>query len=157
MKFNVVICCAVVLAHLALSGSLSAHHGAFLFDTTTPIRVKGTVVRYVWANPHSVIVVDQKMEDGKQIRWALESSSPLALLERNGFSKNSFTPGDLIEACGFAPKSALRTETSVQHPANPGPLWLEGTDRVMTARLLLTQDGPKEHWSHYGPLELCVK
>src|SRR5262245_34721180 len=154
MKSNIVIGCALVLAHLAWSGLLSAHHGAFLFDTTTPIRVKGTVARYVWANPHSVIVVEQKMEDGKQIRRALESSSPLALLERNGFSKNSFKPGDVIEACGFAPKSALSTETSVQYPANPGPSWLEGTDRVITARLLLTQDGPKEHWSHYGPLEL---
>ena len=157
MKPHIVTCCAVVLAHLAFSGALSAHHGAFLFDTTTPIRVKGTVVRYVWANPHSVIVVEQKTEDGRQIRWALESSSPLALLERNGFSKYSFRPGDVIEACGFAPKSALGTGTSVHYPANPAPTWLDGTDRVITARLLLTQDGPKEHWSHYGPLELCVK
>src|SRR5436305_14705632 len=131
MKSNIVAACTVVLAHLALSGPLSAHHGAFLFDTTTPIRVKGTVVRYVWANPHSVIVVEQTAGDGKKIRWALESSSPLALLERNGFTKNSFKPGDVIEACGFAPKSALRTETSAQHPANPGPSWLDGTDRVI--------------------------
>jgi hypothetical protein len=157
MKSNIVAACAVVFAHLALSGLLSAHHGAFLFDTTTPIRVKGTVVRYVWANPHSVIVLEQTTGDGKQIRWALESSSPLALLERNGFSKDSFKPGDVIEACGFAPKRALRTETPVQYPANPRPSWLDGTDRVITARLLLTQDGPKEHWSHYGPLELCLK
>jgi len=71
MKSNIVAACAVALAHLVLSTSLSAHHGAFLFDTTTPIRVKGTVVRYVWANPHSVIVVEQTTGDGKQIRWAL--------------------------------------------------------------------------------------
>ncbi len=157
MKSKVMAGCAVVLAQLVLSGSLLAHHAAILFETTTPIRVKGTVVRYVWANPHSVIVVEQKTADGKTIRWALESSSPLRLLERNGFSKGSFKAGDVIEACGFAPKSASPTGTSVQYPANPGPAWLDGTDRVITARLLLTQDGPKEHWSHYGPLELCLK
>jgi hypothetical protein len=94
--------------------------------------------------------VEQKTADGKTIRWALESSSPLGLLERNGFSKDSFKPGEVIEACGFAPKSASR------YPANPGPSWLDGNDRVITARLLLTQDGPKVHWSHYGPLELCI-
>ena len=48
-------------------GRLSAHHAVRRFDTTTPIRVKGTVVRYTWANPHSVIIV-QKAEGGETIR-----------------------------------------------------------------------------------------
>jgi hypothetical protein len=135
----------VVLAELVLSGPLSAHHAAVMFDTTTPIRVKGTVARYTWANPHSAIIVEQKTEDGKTIRWALESSAPIQLLESRGFRKDSFKPGDVIEACGFAPKTSL------------GPAWLDGSDRVITARLLLTEDGPKEHWSHYGPLELCIR
>lgn len=135
----------MVLAELVLSGPLSAYHAAVMFDTTTPIRVKGTVVRYTWANPHSAIIVEQKTEDGKTIRWALESTAPIQLLESRGFRKDSFKPGDVIEACGFAPK------------ASPGPAWLDGSDRVITARLLLTEDGPKEHWSHYGPLELCIR
>lgn len=156
MKRKIIAGQVVVLAGLIFSGPLSAHHGAGTFETTTPIRVKGTIVRYIWANPHSAIIVEQKTADGKTIRWALESSSPLGLLERNGFSKDSFKPGEVIEACGFAPKSASRTDTSVQYPANPRPSWLNGTDRVITARLLLTQDGPKLHWSHYGPLELCI-
>ena len=156
MERNVVAGLAVVLAGVVLAGPLSAHHAARLFETTTPIRVKGTVVGYVWANPHSAIIVEEKTADGKTIRWALESSSPLAMLEQNGFTKDSFKPGDVIEACGFAPRSAPRTETSLQSPKNAGPFWLEGTDRVITARLLLTQDGPKVHWSHYGPLGLCI-
>lgn len=159
MKSKIIAGWAVVLAELVLSGPLSAHHAAVMFETTTPIRVKGTVVRYMWANPHSAIIVEQKTEDGKTIRWALESSVPIQVLESRGFSKDSFKPGDVIEACGFAPKSALRsrTETSNQDNTSPGPVWLDGADRVITARLLLTQDGPKEHWSHYGPLELCIR
>jgi len=149
---------AAVLAGLVLSGPLSAHHAARMFETTTPIRVKGTVVRYLWANPHSAIIVEQKTEDGRTIRWALESSSPIRVLESRGFNKDSFKPGDVIEACGFAPKSAIRsrTDTPNQDNANPGPVWLEGADRVITARLVLTQDGSKVHWSNYGPLELCI-
>jgi hypothetical protein len=102
--------------------------------------------------------VEQQTEDGQTIRWALESSAPIWGLESRGFNKDSFKPGDVIEACGFAPRSALRsrTETSNQDNTSPGPVWLDGSDRVITARLLLTQDGPNVHWSHYGPLELCI-
>ena len=157
MKPRIIAGWAVALAGLVLSGPLSAHHAARMFEMTTPIRVKGTVVRYLWANPHSAIIVGQKTEDGRTIRWALESSSPIRVLESRGFNKDSFKPGDVIEACGFAPKSAFssRTETSNQGNARPGPVWVDGADRVITARLVLTQDGSKVHWSNYGPLELC--
>ena len=159
MRSKIIAGWAAVLASLVLSGPLSAHHAAVMFDLTTPIRVKGTVVGYIWANPHSAIVVEQKTDDGKTIRWALESSAPIHMLESRGFSKDSFKPGDVIEACGFAPKSAVgsRTGTSNQNNASPGPVWLDGADRVITARLLLTQDGRQVDWSHYGPLELCTK
>jgi len=40
------------------------------------------------ANPHSAIIVEQKTEDGATIRWALESSAPIPLPERRGFSKH---------------------------------------------------------------------
>ena len=147
----------IIAAALLLSSALSAHHAAILFETTTPIRVKGTVVRYVWANPHSAIIVEEKTEGGG-IRWALESSAPIGMLESRGFSKDSFKPGDPIEACGFAPKTASgsRPDAPNRGGANSGPVWLEGSDRVITARLLLTQKGPEVHWSHYGPLDLCI-
>ena len=151
-------CWAVVLTGLVLSGPVSAHHAARLFEMTEPIWVKGTVVRYLWLNPHSAIIVEQKTEAGRTIRWALESSSPIRVLETRGFNKDSFKPGEVIEACGFAPKSAIRsrTETSNQNNTSPGPAWLDGADRVITARLVMTQDGSKVHWSNYGPLELCI-
>jgi hypothetical protein len=156
MKHKISTGLAAVLNALVVS--LSAHHASMLFETTTPIWVKGTVVRYVWANPHSAIIVEQKTEDGETIRWALESSAPIFLLEGRGFNKGSFEPGDVIEACGFAPKQAFssRREASNQGTTSPGPAWLDGADRVITARLLLTEEGPEVHWSHYGPLESCI-
>ena len=158
MKPTIVTGWTAVLAVLVATGPLLAHHSVGVFETTTPIRVKGTVVRFAWANPHSAIIVEQRTEDGARIRWALESSAPIHLLERRGFSKDSFRPGEVIEACGFAPRSAFssRTEPTNQEKTKPGPVWLEGADRVITARLLLTQHGPEVHWSHYGPLESCI-
>ena len=158
MKREIVIGWTALLAALFSPGPLLAHHSVSMFETTTPIRVKGTVVQFVWANPHSAIVVEQKTEDGATIRWALESSAPISVLAGRGFSKDSFRPGDVIEACGFAPLGALRSRTGAAtgEKASSVPVWLEGTDRVITARLLLTERGPEVHWSHYGPLESCI-
>ena len=153
MKPDILTGTAVLVALFA-TAPVFAHHSAGVFDTTTPIRVKGTVVQFTWANPHSVILVEEKTADGATIRWALESSSPLRLLERNGFSKDSFRPGDVIEACGFAPKAAFSYGRSSR--TNSGPAWLADADRVITARLLLTPHGPEVDWSHYGPLESCI-
>jgi hypothetical protein len=158
MKSKIVAGCTVVIAAL-LSGPLSAHHASALFETTTPVWVKGTVVRYVWANPHSAIIVEQKGKDDKVVRWALESSAPIQGLESRGFTRDSFKSGDIVEACGFAPRSASgsRPETPSQDNISSGPVWLEGADRVITARLLVTPRGTTGEWSRYGPLELCTK
>lgn len=158
MKPRIMTGWAAVLAAVVATGPLSAHHSVGVFDTTTPIRVTGTVVRFTWANPHSAIIVEQKAVGGATIRWALESSAPIPLLERRGFTRDSFTPGDVIEACGFAPKSdfSFRPAALNQETTTPGPAWLDGADRVITARLLLTRRGPEVHWSHYGPLESCI-
>ena len=155
MRPRIITGCVAVLASFVLAGPVSAHHSVTGLQTLTPIHVKGTVVRYTWANPHSTIVVAQKTETGETIRWALESSAPIRLLKASGFTKTSFKPGDVIEACGFETKAA------VSHPSDrdgdgSDHFWLEGADRVMAARLLLTADGPKVHWSHYGPLEACI-
>ena len=158
MKHQIMTGWLAVLVSLVAARPLSAHHSVGTFETTTPIRVKGTVVRFTWANPHSAIIIEERMANGATIRWALESSAPIAVLEKRGFSKESFRRGEVIEACGFAPKTAFssRSESSNQEKTRPGAVWLEGADRVMTARLLLTPHGPEAHWSHYGPLELCI-
>ena len=159
MKHHATALVAAMLAWIVTSGPAAAHHAARMFELTTPLRVKGTVVRYTWANPHSVIIVDEKIDGGKTIRWALESSAPIRGLEMRGFSKDSFKAGDVIEACGFAPRNGVGggADPSAPNTIRYGPGWLENADRVITARLLLTRDGAKEGFSRYGPLELCTQ
>ena len=84
-----------------------------------------------------------------------ESSAPISLLERRGSARTGSDQGMSSRSPGFAPRTAFspRTEVSNHEKTSPGPVWLEGADRVITARLLLTQHGPEVHWSHYGPLE----
>jgi hypothetical protein len=151
--------CAALTASLVLSTPLSAHHSAGLFETTVPIWVKGTVVRFNWGNPHTAIIVEQVEKDGTKVRWALENSGRLDMLQRMGYTSDSFKVGDPIEACGFAPKQQYGARLSSHTDGDgttPVPRWLDGAERVITARLLLTKNGPEVHWSHYGPLELCT-
>jgi hypothetical protein len=152
-------CCAALIAAFILSAPLAAHHSARMFETTVPIRVRGTVVSFDWGYPHPRIIVEQLEDDGTRTRWALENSTPMDLLELMGYTRDSFMAGDPIEACGFAPRqrfNPLFASLAAEDSPTSGPHWLEGADRVITARLLLTKDGPQLHWSHYGPIELCT-
>lgn len=157
-KLNLTTVCAALVAVLAFPYPASAHHSSGLFETTTPIWVKGTVVRFNWGSPHTAIIVEQVEADGTRVRWALENSGRLDMLERMGYTRESFQPGDVIEACGYTTKqlyAAGLAAAAGEDAKKSAPAWLAGADRVLTARLLLTKNGPEVHWSHYGPLELC--
>ena len=123
MKPTIVTGWTAVLAVLVATGPLLAHHSVGVFETTTPIRVKGTVVRFAWANPHSAIIVEQRTEDGATIRWALESSAPIPLLERRGFSKDSFRPGMSSRRAASRPGqlSALARKSRIRRRRVPVP------------------------------------
>ena len=53
---------AAAFAALACAGSLRAHHSSSMFDLSTPIWVKGTVVSYAPVNPHVMIALDVSKE-----------------------------------------------------------------------------------------------
>src|SRR5215510_6181251 len=98
-------CTASLAAFLALvsAASLLAHHSLANYDTTTAVRVKGTVVQFQPINPHSIIFVDETRSDGANRRWAIEGPA-LRQFDRIGFAKDALKPGDVIEVCGYLPK-----------------------------------------------------
>ena len=72
---------------LAISASFSvplfAHHAfSSEFDANKPVKIKGTVSRIEWINPHAWIHVDVKEADGKITKWMVEGGSPNALIRR---------------------------------------------------------------------------
>lgn len=73
---------AIILA-LSLATPLLAHHAfSSEFDANKPVRLKGTVSRIEWINPHTWIHVDVKDADGKITKWMVEGGSPNALIRR---------------------------------------------------------------------------
>src|SRR5678816_149154 len=105
-----------VLGVLIWSGTLLAHHSLANFDTTTAVRVKGTIVQFHQINPHSFIYVEEKTTDGKVRRWAVEGPSALQL-KRTGFDPSVLKPGMIIEVCGYAPKEATTWQIASADPS----------------------------------------
>jgi hypothetical protein len=148
---------SVTLALSTFSLPLYAHHSVLVFETSTPIVVKGLVAEVHFANPHSSIFIDVMDTDGQRVRWAVENSGTLAMARQRGFDETSLQVGAPIAVCGYAPKRAYPTANEIAEGDNPRPLpaWWGKADKVITGRLLILQSGPAEHWSHYGPLDVC--
>lgn len=80
------------------------HHAfAAEFDINRPIKLRGTVTKMDWINPHSWIHIDVKGPDGKVTSWMIEGGSPNVLL-RMGFTKDALPAGAEIVLDGFQAK-----------------------------------------------------
>ena len=95
---------AALLASVA-AVQVSAHHSfAAEFDAKRPVKLRGTVVKMEWINPHSWIHIDVKdPQSGKVARGMVEGGAPDALL-RGGWNKKSLTEGTEILVEGFQAK-----------------------------------------------------
>jgi hypothetical protein len=87
----------VLLFGLAiLCEPLLAHHGAVGYDYTVPRKtLKGTVQQFTWQNPHTLLLLDVKDDQGKVVVWTLELNNPGNLVEL-GWNHSSLKPGDEI-------------------------------------------------------------
>ena len=95
---------AVFTALVAGTLRVAAHHAfAAAFDATKPIKLKGTVVKMEWINPHTWLHIDVKQPNGKTERWMIEGGPPNALYRR-GFNKDSLPVGSEILVEGFQAK-----------------------------------------------------
>jgi hypothetical protein len=75
---------------------LLAHHGSASYKTDKVVVLKqATVTKFVWANPHAMLLFDVKDEKGNILHWAGEAGSPSAV-RAFGWNKNSLQPGDVI-------------------------------------------------------------
>ena len=90
---------ALGFAMVAAVSPLLAHH-SWPVDTSRPVTVSGTVTGYEWGNPHVMIGLDVKADDGSTEKWSVGGPSTTRM-EANGWDKTTLKPGDAITATGF--------------------------------------------------------
>jgi hypothetical protein len=103
MKKALFVLATAGLALLAAAPARAHHAFAAEFDADMPIKLKGTVTKMEWINPHAWIHIDVKAEDGTVTNWMIEAAAPNALLRR-GWNKNSLPAGTEILVEGFQAK-----------------------------------------------------
>jgi hypothetical protein len=89
----------VILSLVSAVVPLSAHHSwPVNFDHL--VTVKGTVIEFMWANPHPMIILEVQANDGRTERWQIGGPA-IIRMESNGWTKTTVKPGDVITGIGY--------------------------------------------------------
>jgi Family of unknown function (DUF6152) len=81
-----------------------AHHAfAAEFDAKKPVKLRGTISKMEWINPHCWIHINVKNADGTTTEWMIEGGTPNTLFRR-GITKDSLAIGTEILVDGYQAK-----------------------------------------------------
>src|ERR1700674_6007934 len=69
---------------------LSAHH-SWPVSNDRLVTVKGTVIEFMWANPHPMMTLEVQANDGRTEQWLIGGPA-LNRMEANGWTEPTGTP-----------------------------------------------------------------
>lgn len=105
MQSNIAKLCLIAVGLLLATSNLRAHHAfGAEFDANKPVKLRGTVSKVEWINPHTWIHIDVKNADGTVSSWAIEAGTPNTMFRR-GITKNSLVAGTELLITGFQEKA----------------------------------------------------
>ena len=76
-----------------------AHH-SWPVNMEKLVTVKGTVTAFAWENPHPMITLEVRTDDGKTETWQVGGPA-INRMEANGWNKGTLKPGDMITGSGY--------------------------------------------------------
>jgi Family of unknown function (DUF6152) len=128
-----------VVGLMAISIPLFAHHGYASYDTDKKVTLKGTVTKWLWSNPHCLLLLDVPDDSGHVVRWVAETENP-STLSRIGWTEKSLKPGDQVTVTALPAKSGNPVGRIIEVVLSTGQR-LPG--RVNPATEVKPQDSPK--------------
>jgi hypothetical protein len=129
MKLKLAIVLIFTSGSLMMGAPLLAHHGTGVaYETDKEVTLKGTVVEWIWANPHCGILFDVTDDKGNVVHWGGELGNPHQL-SGAGFTKDTFKVGDAITVTG--------------HPARSGAPRITASRFVLADGTIIPKKGAK--------------
>ena len=89
----------VILAVVSGAVPLSAHH-SWPVSTSRLVTVKGTVMEFAWENPHPMITLEVRTDEGELETW-LVGGPAINRMAANGWTKTTVKPSDVITGIGY--------------------------------------------------------
>ncbi|MEO8052657.1 MAG: DUF6152 family protein [Acidobacteriota bacterium] len=89
----------VILTLVSAVVPLLAHH-SWPVSYGQLVTVKGTVVELAWANPHPMITLEVRTNDGRTEKWMVGGPA-IIRMTANGWTKTTVKPGDVITGIGY--------------------------------------------------------
>jgi Family of unknown function (DUF6152) len=80
---------------LVTCGSALAHHGSAMYVKKAIMLKDATVTKFMWQNPHTLVLFEAKDDNGKIVHWAGEAGST-GMIRLLGWNKYSLRPGDVV-------------------------------------------------------------
>jgi len=96
---NLFVPAIVILALVSAAVPASAHH-SWPVSFSQLVTVKGTVIEFTWANPHPMITLEVRTDDGGVEKWLIGGPATNRM-EANGWTKTTVKPGDVITGIGY--------------------------------------------------------
>lgn len=124
MKSSPEVSSLVIIGLLTVTIPLFAHHGNASYGNAKQLTVKGTVTEWVWLNPHTLLKMDVKDDDGKVVNWVVEWSAPSSLINF-GINKQTFKPGDEVTVVMITPDNGAPVGR-IQRVMLANGKWLRG-------------------------------
>jgi hypothetical protein len=107
MKKTLLIFVFAFVCLLSFSGSALAHHGGSAYDTAHPLTLTGTVKEFMFIQPHPLITLQVKDDQGAVTEWSVEMTAPNHLAHY-GWNGKKLKPGDQITVVGAPSKNGLK-------------------------------------------------
>jgi hypothetical protein len=90
----------LVIVAVAVGARASAHHSfAATYDENKKVTIEGSLVQFLWRNPHSFVHIVVKDPKGEQQRWAAEWGSG-GQLGNQGVARDTLKVGDHLVITG---------------------------------------------------------
>jgi hypothetical protein len=96
---SIKVTASVVLLLVSAALPLSAHH-SWPVDMSRLVTVKGTVIDFMWANPHPMMTLEVRTDSGATEKWVIGGPA-INRMEAKGWTKTTVKPGDVITGTGY--------------------------------------------------------